>query len=139
MLVAVRESAKNVEPELELVGENAVRICCLSEIFVKGIDEVVVAVGSTMVVVGCDISTAVTGATTWTVDVVGSRGREGTDAGGKEVVGFILLQMLARMNNPYKGLQSKYLSPCTDPSFFPLGASSSIPTHSPLAKLTGPE
>ncbi len=37
------------------------------------------------------------------------------------------------MNMPKSGSQSKYLSPLTDPSFFPLSSKSSSPTHAPFA------
>lgn len=37
-------------------------------------------------------------------------------------------------NMPRPISQSKYLSPCTLPSFLPLSSSSSTPTHSPAAK-----
>ncbi len=43
-----------------------------------------------------------------------------------------------RTNMPCAGAHSKYRSPCTIPSFFPVGASSSTPTHDPRAKCVSP-
>mmetsp|Transcript_58051 Transcript_58051/g.163926 ORF Transcript_58051/g.163926 Transcript_58051/m.163926 type:complete len:323 (-) Transcript_58051:102-1070(-) len=45
---------------------------------------------------------------------------------------------VGRMNRPCCGSHSKYRAPATLPSFFPAGASSSTPTHSPCAKLVEP-
>jgi hypothetical protein len=42
------------------------------------------------------------------------------------------------MKRPCCGGQSKYLSPRTEPSFFPSGSSSSSPSHSPSLKETAP-
>jgi len=41
-------------------------------------------------------------------------------------------------NRPYFCVQSKYLFPATDPSFFPLGSSSSTPAQSPSANSVTP-
>lgn len=41
--------------------------------------------------------------------------------------------------SPKFAAHSKYFFPSTEPSFFPIGASSSIPAHSPLAKSVGPK
>lgn len=43
-----------------------------------------------------------------------------------------------RRNMPCSGLHSKYRSPATEPSFFPLGPSSSTPTQTPSANRVVP-
>ena len=44
----------------------------------------------------------------------------------------------ARRNMPWLASQSKYRSPLTEPSFFPVPSSSSTPTHSPGANPVAP-
>lgn len=44
----------------------------------------------------------------------------------------ILTTPVGRKNMPCPGSQSKYLSPCTEPSFLPVASSNSTPTHSPV-------
>lgn len=56
----------------------------------------------------------------------------------------IALPLLSKMslsaltNIPCFGLQEKYFTPCTEPSFFPLGASSSTPIQVPPANSVPP-
>lgn len=45
---------------------------------------------------------------------------------------------VGRTNMPNPGSQSKYRSPCTEPSFFPESSFNSTPIHSPSAKLVAP-
>jgi hypothetical protein len=49
-----------------------------------------------------------------------------------------LLTLEMGAKSPKCGRHSKYLFPSTEPSFFPLGSSSSTPTHSPGAKSVRP-
>uniref|UniRef100_A0A1Y1K353 Uncharacterized protein n=1 Tax=Photinus pyralis TaxID=7054 RepID=A0A1Y1K353_PHOPY len=49
-----------------------------------------------------------------------------------------LLTFVTSENKPYCGRHSKYLTPSTDPSFFPRGSSNSIPHHSPSANSVAP-
>ena len=54
-------------------------------------------------------------------------------------VAAMTLTWLGRTKTPYWGLQVKYLTPWTVPSFFPLGSESSIPTHLPGEKEVAPQ
>lgn len=60
-----------------------------------------------------------------------------TQAPGLYLEGDLLILDIGA-KSPKFGRQSKYLLPATEPSFFPLGSSSSTPTHSPGAKSVGP-
>lgn len=60
--------------------------------------------------------------------LTGERGACG--AGGASST--TLTTPVGRINRPNPGSQSKYRSPCTEPSFLPVASSSSTPTQSPV-------
>lgn len=62
------------------------------------------------------------------------------DGGGWEGAGLSSISETAvgLMNIPQPGAHVKYLSPWTEPSFFPVASSSSTPIQSPGAKLAAP-
>lgn len=59
-----------------------------------------------------------------------------------ELPGFLSLndcELLLIVSLPCLGKHSKYETPPTEPSFFPMGVSSSTPAHTPEAKSVGPQ
>ena len=59
-----------------------------------------------------------------------------------ELAGFWILndcELLLIVSLPCLGKHSKYETPPTEPSFFPMGVSSSTPAHTPEAKSVGPQ
>ena len=59
-----------------------------------------------------------------------------------ELAGFCILnycELLLIVSLPCLGKHSKYETPPTEPSFFPMGVSSSTPAHTPEAKSVGPQ
>ena len=49
-----------------------------------------------------------------------------------------LLSFATRAKTPLFGSHWKYLTPATEPSFFPTGSSNTIPAHSPGANFVSP-